>query len=72
VAGITTGSVIVDDDTHFHVDVTTGSATGTITWTDSRYGITATQTVGTASRNNAEIVALMWRRRREQTTIKIR
>lgn len=46
VAGVSAGAAEVTGDAEFVVPVTTGSATGTITWTEATYGLEATQVVG--------------------------
>jgi hypothetical protein len=49
VSGLVVGSPSILNDTMFTVSVTTGESTGVITWTESQYGITVQQSVGSAS-----------------------
>jgi hypothetical protein len=45
VAGVSIGTVTVDSNTQARANITTGTATGTITWTDSTTGATVTELV---------------------------
>jgi hypothetical protein len=44
-AGVSIGAVTVDSNTQARANITTGAATGTITWTDSTTGATVTELV---------------------------
>lgn len=58
VSGVSSGAVTVDSDTQAHATVTTGSNTGTVTWTDSTTSKTATQIVQFAGMQLVYIVPL--------------
>lgn len=49
VSGLTVGSPNVIDDVTFAVSLTTGSATGTISWIEATYSIQASQVVALSS-----------------------